>query len=125
MKPSESVFADVRGLRYHLRCWGDAQSPKLFLLHGWMDVSASFQFLVDALRGPWRVIAPDWRGYGRSQERADSAFRLPGDLDELRQLAGRAGDTGPQHERQCRVSLTGVRADQVKLVNLEEFGRER
>jgi len=23
----------VRGLRYHLRCWGDPQSPKLFLLH--------------------------------------------------------------------------------------------
>ena len=51
MKPSASVFADVRGLRYHLRCWGDPRSPKLFLLHGWMDVSASFQFLVDALRG--------------------------------------------------------------------------
>ena len=29
--------------------WGDERAPKLFLLHGWMDVAASFQFLVDAL----------------------------------------------------------------------------
>ena len=41
-------------------------APKLFLLHGWMDVGASFQFLVDALHGDWHVIAPDLRGFGRS-----------------------------------------------------------
>ncbi len=64
MKPSESVFVDIRGLRYHCRTWGDPAHPKLFLLHGWMDVSASFQFFVDALRGDWHAIAPDWRGYG-------------------------------------------------------------
>ena len=37
---------------------GDADAPKLFLLHGWMDVSASFQFLVDALARDWDVYAP-------------------------------------------------------------------
>lgn len=36
------------------------------MLHGWMDVSATFQFLVDALQGDWHVIAPDWRGFGLS-----------------------------------------------------------
>src|SRR4029077_14225846 len=40
--------------------------PKLFLLHGWMDVAASFQFLVDAFACDWYVIAPDLRGYGKS-----------------------------------------------------------
>ena len=49
MKPSSSEFHDIRGLRYHVRTWGDARHPRLFLLHGWMDVSVSFQFLVDAL----------------------------------------------------------------------------
>ena len=75
---------DVRGLRYHCRCWGDAQAPKLFLLHGWMDVSASFQFLVDALRGDWQVIAPDWRGYGLSHWGGADGYWFPdymGDLD--------------------------------------------
>src|SRR5208283_3635145 len=30
-------------------------------------VSASFQFLVDALAGEWCVLAPDWRGFGLSE----------------------------------------------------------
>jgi pimeloyl-ACP methyl ester carboxylesterase len=47
--------------------WGDPAAPKLFLLHGWMDVGASFQFLVDALQRDWYAIAPDLRGYGRSE----------------------------------------------------------
>jgi pimeloyl-ACP methyl ester carboxylesterase len=57
----------LRGLEHHVLAWGDSTSPKLFLLHGWMDVAASFQFLVDALARNWYVIAPDLRGYGRSE----------------------------------------------------------
>lgn len=57
----------VRGLRYNVRHWGPDDAPKLFLLHGWMDCSPTFQFLVDALQRHWHVIAPDWRGYGESE----------------------------------------------------------
>ena len=64
MKPSESLYFDVRGLRYHIRRWPGDAARRMVLLHGWMDVSASFQFLVDALEGDWDVYAPDWRGYG-------------------------------------------------------------
>ena len=63
---SKSTTVLVRGLNYHVRTWGDEHLPKLFLLHGWMDVSASFQFLVDQLQNDWYIIAPDWRGYGES-----------------------------------------------------------
>lgn len=65
--------------------WGPAEAPPLFLLHGWMDVSASFQFLVDAMKREWRVIAPDWRGFGLSQWNND-AYWFPdyvADLDAL------------------------------------------
>ncbi|WP_101675274.1 alpha/beta fold hydrolase [Alloalcanivorax mobilis] len=48
----------------HLRQWGDPHAPTLFLLHGWLDTSVSFQFLADALGSGWRLIAPDWPGYG-------------------------------------------------------------
>jgi pimeloyl-ACP methyl ester carboxylesterase len=64
MRASASRFVDVRGLNYHVRTWGDPGARKLVLLHGWMDVSASFQFLVDALTRDWYVLAPDWRGFG-------------------------------------------------------------
>ena len=85
MKPSRSQFLDVRGLSYHVRTWGDAAAPKLFLVHGWMDVSASFQFLVDALAREWHVLAPDWRGFGLSQIPQDG-YWFPdyiADLDAL------------------------------------------
>jgi pimeloyl-ACP methyl ester carboxylesterase len=66
MKPAQSHRIELRGLESHVLTWGDPAAPKLLLLHGWMDVAASFQFLVDAFTREWRVIAPDLRGYGKS-----------------------------------------------------------
>ena len=68
MSASSSVsdFVTVRGVQLHVRRWGRPDAPTLFMLHGWMDVSASFQFVVDALAGDWQVIAPDARGFGLS-----------------------------------------------------------
>jgi pimeloyl-ACP methyl ester carboxylesterase len=85
LKPSVSLTVPVRGLSYHVRTWGDAGDPKLFMLHGWMDVGASFQFLVDALQRRWHVIAPDWRGFGLSQWSVDGYWFADylADLDAL------------------------------------------
>lgn len=66
-RPSRGETIAIRGLRYQVRHWGKADAPVLFMLHGWMDASATFQFVVDALRHDWHVIAPDWRGYGGSE----------------------------------------------------------
>ena len=66
-RQSRTETIDVRGLRYNVRHWGEEGAPKVFFLHGWMDSSATFQFVVDALEREWHVIAPDWRGYGASQ----------------------------------------------------------
>ena len=64
---SRSEFLDLANVRLHIRRWGRADAPTLFLLHGWMDVSASWQFVVDALAQEWNIVAPDWRGFGPSQ----------------------------------------------------------
>jgi pimeloyl-ACP methyl ester carboxylesterase len=85
MRDSKSEFPTIRGLRYHVRTWGDPAHPAFFLLHGWMDVSASFQFVVDCLRRERYVIAPDWRGFGLTQW-APGGYWFPdyyGDLDAL------------------------------------------
>jgi pimeloyl-ACP methyl ester carboxylesterase len=58
---------DIRGLRYNIRHWGPQNAPLVFFLHGWMDCSPTFQFVVEALKELWHVIAPDWRGYGESE----------------------------------------------------------
>lgn len=70
MRPFNSQFVSLRGRRTHLRVWGEDKTlgtPTIVCLHGWGDVGATFQFLVDALDGNWRVVAPDWRGFGMSQ----------------------------------------------------------
>ena len=87
MKASHCEQLDIRGLRYNVRHWGAADAPAVFFLHGWMDNSATFQFLVDALAHDWHVIAPDWRGYGAS-EWLRRPYWFPdyyGDLDALLQ----------------------------------------
>ncbi|HEY6863391.1 MAG TPA: alpha/beta hydrolase [Burkholderiales bacterium] len=129
MKPSESLFVDVRGLRYHCRCWGRAGQPALFLLHGWMDVSASFQFLVDAFARDWRVIAPDWRGFGLSERAKDGAYWFPdyfADLDALLahfHAAAPATLIGHSMGGNVAAMYAGIRPERVaRLVNLEGFG---
>lgn len=64
---STSDFLLVRGLRCHVRRWGDPAAPKLFLLHGWLDVSATWQPVVEPLLSRFQVLAPDWRGFGLSE----------------------------------------------------------
>jgi pimeloyl-ACP methyl ester carboxylesterase len=129
MKKSESLFVDIRGLRYHCRTWGDRRSPRLVLLHGWMDVSASFQFLVEALRGEWHAIAPDWRGYGLTQWSGADSYWFPdylGDLDALLDnfSPGRAAILiGHSMGGNVACLYAGARPSRVaKLVNLEGFG---
>lgn len=82
---SRSVFHELRGVRYHVSEWGDTQKPLIVMLHGWGDCGRSFQFVVDAMRDDWHVIAPDWRGFGQSRSQAQS-YWFPdyiADLDAL------------------------------------------
>src|SRR3954471_23216208 len=83
MKPSESLFVEIRRLRYHVRRWPRPGAPKLFFFHGWMDVGASFQFLVDELEGDWDVYAPDWRGYGLTDWGKSDCYWFPDYLADL------------------------------------------
>ena len=128
MKTSTSEFHLIGGLRQHVRLWGAVDAPKLFLLHGWMDMSATFQFVVDALAREWRVIAPDWRGFGLS-EWQHSPYWFPdylADLDALleiyspQQAVNLAG-----HSMGGNVAClyTGIRPQRIaKLASLEGFG---
>ena len=128
MKPSDSLFIDVRGLRYHVRTWGEAGARKLFLLHGWMDVSASFQFLVDALKADWQVLAPDWRGFGLSAWPHEGYWYADyvADLDGLvRALSPDAPVDIVGHSLGGNVALmyAGLRPARVRnVVSLDGFG---
>lgn len=82
---SRSRDISVRGRRYQLREWGPPDAAPVLLLHGARDGAATFQFLVDALPGDWRFIAPDWRGHGGSDWTPGNYWLsdFVGDLDAL------------------------------------------
>ena len=129
MKPSRSRFLAVRGLRCHLREWGPPDAPLLVLLHGWMDVSASFQFVVDAFERDWRVVAPDWRGFGLSEAGPGDCYWFPDYLADLDAILDAVSPGSPVdlvgHSMGGNVALlyAGARPTRVRsLVNLEGFG---
>ncbi len=132
MTPSLSRVIDVRGLRYHLREWGRAAADAahtLVMLHGWMDVSASFQFVVDALDRDWRVVAPDWRGFGLSDRAAGDCYWFPDYLADLEfildDVVGQMPALLVGHSMGGNIALmyAGARPERVRaVVNLEGFG---
>lgn len=68
---SRSESLQLRNALCHVRHWGPADGPVLFMFHGARDFSISFQFVVDALARDWHVIAPDRRGIGDSARSGD------------------------------------------------------
>lgn len=118
----------IRGATQNVLQWGREGARKLVLLHGWMDVAASFQFVVDALERDWHVIAPDLSGFGRSawQPRGYWFADYLADLDALlREVADDAPVALAGHSLGANVALhyAGVRPARVeRLVALDGFG---
>ncbi|HEU4458808.1 MAG TPA: alpha/beta fold hydrolase [Methylibium sp.] len=134
-RAARSKFFELRGLRLHVHEWGDARHatparPTLVMAHGWMDVGASFQFVVDALAADRHVIAPDWRGFGGSIAPAGTdAYWFPDYLGDLDALLDAVSPDAPVdllgHSMGGNVAMgyAGVRPRRVRrLVNLEGFG---
>ena len=125
---SQRHFVPIRGLRHHVRIWGEQGAPILVLLHGGRDAAVTFQFLVDALRGRWHVVAPDWRGHGET-EWAPQGYWFQDYLADLDALLDRFSPDRPVrlvgHSLGGNVACVyaGVRPERVShLVSLDGFG---
>ena len=137
LRPAQSLELPLRHMKYHVLQWGTPQagSVPLVLGHGWMDVAASWQFVVDALSEAFvagrRIIAPDWRGFGRSMpptpcDHYTFADYL-GDLDALVQHLVPAGGqidlVGHSMGGNIAMLYAGARPARIRhLVNVEGFG---
>ena len=94
-----------------------------------MDVGQSYQFVVDHPPENWRMIAPDWRGFGRTGSPGADSYWFPdylGDLDAVLhsiEPAGRHNLVGHSMGGNLVMLYAGVRADRIeRLVNLEGMG---
>ena len=132
-RSSRSEFVPIRNLRYHVWQWGEPGADKvpLVMLHGWMDVAASWQFVVDELQADHHVIAPDWRGYGLTTADGPPAdnYWFPDYLADLDFLLDHYSPGQPVnlvgHSMGGNIAMTyaGARPDRIRsLVNLEGFG---
>jgi len=128
---SRSAFIPIRNLNYHVRLWGQPSPdhPPLVLLHGWMDVAASYQFVVDALQQDHFIIAPDWRGFGLTASGGADAFWFPDYLADLDALLDHYAPNqkinlvGHSMGGNVAMLYAGLRPERIeRLVNLEGFG---
>lgn len=124
---ARSRMIPVRGLRYHVRTWGDDAWPAIVCCHGWLDTGGSWQFVARALAGRYRIIAPDWRGFGYTSWAGDHYWfqDYVADLDIL--LDALSPDApvrlvGHSMGAQATSLFAGVRPDRVaRLVLMDDL----
>ena len=134
-RESQSSWVPLRGCRYHVRQWGtpSPDATPLVLAHGWMDVAASWQFMVDAFSEAFvsqrPIIAMDWRGYGLTEAPATDSYWFPDYLADLDALLDELypGQTidlvGHSMGGNVVMMYAGSRPERIRrLVNLEGFG---
>jgi pimeloyl-ACP methyl ester carboxylesterase len=130
-RAARTEFVPIRSLQYHVRLWGTPtpDSAPLVLVHGWMDVSASWQFVVDALARDRFIIAPDWRGFGHTAVPPTDSFWFPDYLADLDALIDHYSPEAPVdlvgHSMGGNIVMfyAGARPGRIRrLVNLEGFG---
>ena len=130
-RTTHSTYVPVRTRQYHVQVWGEpaAHQTPLVLVHGWMDVAASYQFVVDALSSDHYVIAPDWRGFGRTLAGDVDHFVFADYLADLDFLLDHFAPQQPVnlvgHSMGGNVAMAyaAVRPERVRrVINLEGFG---
>ncbi|MFD3509820.1 alpha/beta fold hydrolase [Nocardia sp. NPDC058666] len=67
-------FVEVDGVRVFYRETGPQGAPTLLLLHGFPSASHQYRRLMDALGGRYRLIAPDYPGFGHTETPADFEY---------------------------------------------------
>ena len=121
-------FRKIRGVDYRICEWGGEEGRPVFYLHGWGDTGTTFQFVVDSLEADVRIVAPDWRGFGRSSH-AGPAYWFPDYLADLDALIDEFASDAPVvlvgHSMGANVAglYAGTMPERVAgFVNVEGFG---
>jgi pimeloyl-ACP methyl ester carboxylesterase len=130
-RPARHETLTVRGLDHRLTWWGESKASPIVLLHGFMDTSETWQFVVDHLPDDWNLAAFDWRGFG-SSDRSPGLYWFPDYFADLEVIL----DAVAPHERARVVGhsmggnvaamYAGIRPQRLQwLVSLEGLGLRR
>ncbi len=87
--PTSHSYISQR-LRLHYVDWGNAGAPPLLLVHGGRDHCRNWDWVAEALRADYHVIAPDLRGHGDSQWMIGGAYAISEFVYDIAQLIHQA-----------------------------------
>ena len=74
--PTSHIYFSQR-LRLHYVDWGNPDAPPLLLIHGGRDHCRNWDWVAQALKDDYHIIAPDLRGHG------DSAWMVGGGYNQI------------------------------------------
>lgn len=136
----------IHNLELQLYTWGNPKDPLLLCLHGWLDTGAGFHWLAESLlkkasekknsqatKQNYFIVAPDLRGYGKSQHSPNPLgyffFEYVADVKELTQQFSPQKPfmlLGHSLGGAVASAFAGVYPERVShLINLEGFGFQR
>src|SRR6516164_6195965 len=125
--PTSRIYCSQR-LWLHYVDWGNPGAPPLLLVHGGRHHWPNWEWVANALRHAWKVLAPDLRGHGDSQWSCDVNYTIAGyvyDLAQLIQQQELAPVTISAHSLGGMIALRygGIYPDSVRrLVAIEGLG---
>ena len=83
--PTSHMYYSQR-LRLHYVDWGNESAPPMLLIHGGRDHCRNWDWVAEAFRDEYHVIAPDLRGHGDSQWAVGGTYGLLDFVVDIAQL---------------------------------------
>lgn len=90
-QPVRHEIVEIDGTRIFYREAGHQDAPVVLLPHGYPCSSYRFRNLMPALADGWRLVAPDYPGFGYSDTPEGFAYTFDGYADLLDRFARRLG----------------------------------
>lgn len=88
--PTSHIYFSQR-LRLHYVDWGNEDAPPMLLVHGGRDHCRNWDWVAEALRGDYHIIAPDLRGHGDSQWMVGGSYNQIDYVYDIAQLVRQTG----------------------------------
>ena len=125
--PTSHIYFSQR-LRLHYVDWGNESAPPMLLIHGGRDHCRNWDWVAEALRDDYHIIAPDLRGHGDSQWLLGGSYNQIDYIYDITQLLHQRQHTPVTiigHSLGGSISLgySGLYPETVtKLVSIEGMG---
>ena len=88
--PTSHIYFSQR-LRLHYVDWGNERAPPMLLVHGGRDHCRNWDWVAQAFKADYHVIAPDLRGHGDSQWLVGGSYATIDYVYDIAQLVRQTG----------------------------------